>query len=461
MDQLNAVKDHLRALAQSVGDPPEIAGYEEDSADVTISRLHRVSISDSDLRDFVVTLRSVPILTEMDGGIAHHSPTSSTSISLKSIAHWLLAQARVLPPEECVDSLMEALATNRSPLLEIIPVWGISPKVSINLGRGMKIVPINDLPTSKLKDLFTGKKRHQHSFDIANSSPRPGAAIVRETIHGPIYEASTSAAALESRRHSDLMLKAVLASDGSERQEALAELGNAMNPLKAARENPSIYNDAEELATVVALLSARPIFPLGQWYQRPIELPLVGSSFGYSGPTNDFPFHIIINPQDYPVTEMEALVQRYRALDEQIRKHLKTPLSRLNQGRRQHMHHTVEAAAIDIAIAVEALLTQDRDNDAQISFTLRARGTLLLGGTPEERRRNYDTLKALYKIRSKVAHEGSIIDWAKIPHSEGERTRHQQALADVRSGEEVCKALIIKIIEAGHFPSWDALMFGW
>jgi hypothetical protein len=234
-----------------------------------------------------------------------------------------------------------------------------------------------------------------------------------------------------------------------------------MDPLKVARESTSIYNSAEELALVVALCAPRPIFPLGQWYQRPIDLPLVGTLGGYSGPTNDHPFYIAIDQQDYPVTEIEALVRRYRALDPNTRRRLRTPLSRLNQGRRQQAHHTVEAAAIDLGIAAEALLTQDRDPDAPISFTLRARGTLLLSGTPEERRRNYEALKDLYDLRSKVAHEGLIVDRANIPYSERDRIRLRKASTTVHSGETVCIALVRKIIETGQFPSWDALMFGW
>ena len=461
MEHPKTLIDQLATLSPSVGDPEEIAGYEVDSADVTIPRMHRVSVSKQHLQSLVMTLRSVPRLAEMEGGIAHHSPSGQGSISLDSIAHWLLAQARTCPPEECVGRLMGAVEKNESPLLEIVPVWGISPRDSIDLGEGIKIVPIQDLPPSRLKDLFTGKKRHRFSFDIANSSPRPGAAIVKETVHGPLYESSTSEAASASRRQGELMLSALMAPTEAEKQAAFAEMAKTMDPLKAARESTSIYDIAEELALVVALCTARPIFPLGQWYQRPINLPLVGTLGGYSGPTNDHPFYIPVDQQDYPVAEIEALVQRYRSLDPHTRRRLKTPLSRLNQGRRQQAHHTVEAAAIDLGIAAEALLTQDRDRDAPISFTLRARGTLLLNGTSEERRRNYEVLRNLYEIRSKVAHEGSIVDRTNIPHSERDRVRLREVSTTIRSAEAVCIALVRKIIETGQFPSWDALMFGW
>jgi hypothetical protein len=185
---MNTFVEQLRELAPSVGDPPEATGYEPDSADAMIPRLHRVAISDDNLRALATSLRRIPELNALDGGIAHHSPSSSGSISLEAIAHWLLAQARVAPAQDCVDRLMAVIAKNESPVVEIVPIWGISPRVSIELGDGMKIVPIQDLPPSRLKDLFTGKKRHKYSFDIANSSPRPGAAVVKETVNVPLYE---------------------------------------------------------------------------------------------------------------------------------------------------------------------------------------------------------------------------------------------------------------------------------
>jgi ribosomal protein S18 len=136
-------------------------------------------------------------------------------------------------------------------------------------------------------------------------------------------------------------------------------------------------------------------------------------------------------------------------------------LSRLNQGRRHLEHDTVEAAAIEFGISAEALLTQDRDANAPISFILRARGTLLLGGTSDERKDNYRTLRDLYDLRSTVAHEGSIVDVGTSPLSASAREKLQQAIKKARLSEQVCTDLITAIIRRGNFPDWDQLMFGW
>jgi len=447
-------------LAQIASDPDEVVGYEPASADFIEPRRHRVSIDSTQLQKLMLALKETPWLSPYEGGIAHYSPSSNCSISMESFAQWLVAQARGASPQDCISRLQTALEENSGPLLEIVPIWGISPKQEISLGEGLRIIPIEALPTSKLKDLFTGLKRHRFSFDVANSSPRPGAAVVKETVHGPIYERNDAPSAVQSRMHGELMLQTLMAKSAEERDHAMRTMAEMMDPLKAARESTSIYPDAEELVCVVALLTPKPIFPLGQWYQRPASLPIVGRLGGYSGPTNEHPFYIHIEKQDYPVQEIESLVASYLALPLATRKQLRTPLKRLNQGRRQLAHHTAESAAIDIGIAAEALLTQDRDHDAPISYLLRTRGTLLLGGNSEVRRRNYDGLRDVYNLRSKVAHQGDLVDRSQLIHSEDARKKLREATKALEFGQRLCAEMIQRIIADGKYPSWDNLTLG-
>ncbi len=276
--------------------------------------------------------------------------------------------------------------------MEIIPIWGISPKSAFDLGNGLKVVPIADLPRSRLKDLLMGKKRHQFSFEIANSFARAGAAIIRETRHGPLYEGPNSEAAIKSDRHAQLMLAVVTAPPAEARSEATHNLAE-LSSLEVPRQTNSIAPRAQEIAEVIALLTQKPVFVLGQWYQRPENTPLLGYISSYSGPNKDHPFYISIEPQDYATAAITSLVGQYESLSGEVRKRLRTPLARLNQGRRHLEHDAVADAAIDLGITVEALLMQDRGKDTLISYMLRMRGTLMLGGAPEEKKENYATLR--------------------------------------------------------------------
>ncbi|MDM0025924.1 HEPN domain-containing protein [Variovorax saccharolyticus] len=461
MDALENLSQTLTKLVEFASDPPECEGYDPSSADYALPRQHRVTVDAERLAELVRALDQVSWLRDFVGGLAYSSPSGYSSISLEGVAHWLLAQARTRPATECIEDLQRYFAENISTVLEVIPVWGLAPKHQIDLGDGIRIVPVSELPPSKLKDLFRGVKRHHFSFDLANASPRPGAAVIKESLHGPLYQPNNSAEAAKSRRMAELIAKAFSNGGAPVFDESMMkEIAGMSDPLKAARESTSISGDAEELLTVVALLCPRPLFPLGQWHQRPGHLPLVGQIGGYSGPTNDLPFYVPIDPTDYPISEIESLVNSYRKLPSETRKRLKTPLRRLNQGRRELAHGTVEDAAVDLGIAAEALLTQDRDSDAPIGYLLRTRGVLLLGGSPEERRQHYHVLRELYTLRSTAAHTGEIADTRQIAFSEKVRRRLQEANQALQASEAICRAMIRRVIELGAFPQWDELVLG-
>ena len=462
MDEVTDIIGLINSILPSVCDPEGIENYEPDSADFQQARLHRVTVSPSALSELTDELRKIDSIARLEGGIIHYSRTSHANpLKVESSAQWLLAQSRFRAPEACLDDLLAAVRTNASQLWEIVPIWGISPQRPFAIGNGLTVVPIQEIPRSRLKDLLTGKKRHQFSFDLPNSSARPGAAFVHETFDGPMYEGRDSRAAEKSHQRAELTLSALISPSEEAKRDALEQLAQMMDPLKAVRESTSIASLAEELAPVIALLAPKPIFTIGQWYQRPESTPLAGLLHSWSGPTAEHPFYFSIEKQEYQISEMEALVSQYQSLDDSTRQRLRTALTRLNQSRRYLEYHTVEAAAIDLGIAAEALLTQDRDPDAPISFLLRARGTLLLGGTPEARKQNYKVLRDLYNLRSKVAHTGVIADRATIPFSEETRRKLREATEQVKVGQRVCIEMLTAIIQRGGFPDWDALMLGW
>ena len=450
----------VEAAAALATDPDEIHGYEATSADWRLPRLHRATVPEDSLKSVVRELRQIQAVARLEGGVAHHSPSSYTSISLDQIAQWLVAQARSRAAWSCVEDLFTYIRKNESPLIEVVPIWGMTPRTTIDLGNGTQIVPTVSLPDSKLKDMFLAKRRHKFSFDIANSSPRPGAAIVRLSQHGPMYDSVTSKAAARSRQHSDLILQAVTAPSEAERQRAMRQLAEMMPTQVEEGPNESISSLASELADVLALFTPKPVIPVGHWYQRPEALPLVGMIGAYGGPTNEHPLYIDIPPQDYPTADIQTTVSRYLALPEKTRRQLRTPLRRLNQGRRQLQHHTVEAAAIELGIAAEALLTQDREKDAPISFTLRARGTLLVGGTTEARRATYRTLRDLYDLRSTVAHDGFIVEHQDRRPTKKDQERLKKARETADAGQALCTVMIKKVIELGEIPDWDNLLLG-
>jgi hypothetical protein len=415
-------------MLPEVRDPEGIEPYDPDSADFLQPRLWSVTAPRDAILRLTECLLEIPEVAGIEGGVMRPFPgVQMRPVKAEKFAHWLLAQSRYRAPEECLNDLLDTIRRNESPITEIVPIWGISPKSPLDLGNGWMVVPISDLPRSPLKDLLMGKKRHQFSFEIPNSFARAGAALIRETKHGPLYEGPVSV--------------------------RTAEFQGRAEPF-------GVGPRAQEIAGVIALLTPKPIFVLSRWYQRPENTPLLGRISEYPGPNRDRPFYVSIEPQDYATADITSLIGRYESLSGDVRKRLRTPLARLNQGRRHLECGRVEDAAIDLGIAAEALLTQDRDKDAPISYVLRMRGTLMLGGTPDERRQNYGKLRDLYDLRSRVAHAGSIVD-DPMSHSAGARAQLAEAKERCKSGQRICTELILAVIRHGSFPDWDQLVFGW
>ena len=204
MDHTTDIIRLINAILPSVSDPEGIEDYEPDSSDFQQPRLHRVTVSPSALSQLTAELLKIDDIARFEGGIIHYSRTSHGGpLKAESFAQWLLAQSRFRAPEECVAEFFATIRTNTSQLSEIIPIWGISPKRVFDIGNELTVVPIQELPRSRLKDLCTGKKRHKFSFDLPNSSARPGAAIVHQTIDGPMYEGPDSQAAEKSKQESE------------------------------------------------------------------------------------------------------------------------------------------------------------------------------------------------------------------------------------------------------------------
>jgi hypothetical protein len=84
----------------------------------------------------------------------------------------------------------------------------------------------------------------------------------------------------------------------------------------------------------------------------------------------------------------------------------------------------------------------------------------MLGGTPEGKRENYAKVRDLYDLRSRVAHEGSIVD-DPASGSPKARARLAEARERCKSGQRICTELILAVIQHGSFPDWDQLVFGW
>lgn len=104
--------------------------------------------------------------------------------------------------------------------------------------------------------------------------------------------------------------------------------------------------------------------------------------------------------------------------------------------------------AIDTSIALEGLLTPD--SNAELNYRLGLRGSLLLGGSLEERQKIRSQLSSLYKLRSAVVHTGKhkdVYDGVTVPDI-------------TKLGIDIACKIVSSVAKSGCLPDWSKLELG-
>jgi hypothetical protein len=142
------------------------------------------------------------------------------------------------------------------------------------------------------------------------------------------------------------------------------------------------------------------------------------------------------------VDALHQVVNQFFALPPKLRQEMAIPIDRLNLaiGGRNPVDK-----AIDLGVALEALLLHELDDNGELSYRLKTRGAALLGGSASQRRETFNILGRLYNLRSKAVHSGKL---------KGNPTE------EIRAGCALCVRLVLKMIERGAWPDWDALVLG-
>jgi hypothetical protein len=112
------------------------------------------------------------------------------------------------------------------------------------------------------------------------------------------------------------------------------------------------------------------------------------------------------------------------------------------------------ARAIDLGIALEAVLLHDMQDTESVSYRLALRGACFLEKLPDRRKQCFNELKQLYALRSQAVHRGRL-------KSETVRVAGQTPRATARfleDGLALCSALITKLIECGGLPDWEEVV---
>jgi len=412
----------IQELLPLVGDPPGIDNLNPESSQYRVNTHHYVSIDERFLQKLIDGLQKQDELVALDGTNAFSSPNGGRTLRIWDFAHWILAQCRFRNPLQVLEQLEDIIMSNKVLCTEVLVLWGLHPTEPINLTDEIDLVPLASLPSSQPKDELIGLNKYLHPIDLSLIlRPRPKAALVHRFDHTPIF----------NPRHTDK--KQI---EHISREEVMRDIGLSL-----------------------ILLEDRPIFPIAHWYEVNEDVPIIGGVRGWGGKKLDWAFITQVDPKSYDKDIFRMHVQSYLELEKPFRNKLRIPLERLNSAKLWLATGETLNAAIELGIAIEALLTNDLESDAPISYTVRIRGAFFLGGNSDDRKLVYKQLKLLYTLRSLAAHNGYLPERVKIPINNDEKVEKSTS-EFLALGCEICKRLISELMLAKRFPNWESLILG-
>ena len=309
-------------------------------------------------------------------------------------------------PVTVVDDLMDLFLNPNVGLKIIMGVVGIKVTDSIELSKGVCVLPPSKLPPSKVREeMFDvgrdGKVLHRGRF---LSDGPPGAALVIDgrmtVIHG------------HSHGH-------------TERKELVDHV-----TLKQARALTCLTLSGPTCAPFIVSASswvAHPAFPYSGF-----------GSLGYARWQGIAP----LQPGDVDASQASNLYSKIEALDKPDWEPIMRATERLQRSR----SHMAEAdRAIDLGIALEMTLLHEIDREhTELSYRAAVRGAWLLGKNGAERRQIFNALKVAYDARSAAVHTGQI--------------SKKKLIENLPEADKFCASAIRHVIEHGFPEQWNSLV---
>jgi Apea-like HEPN len=332
--------------------------------------------------------------------------SSASRFEVKNLACWYLWRANKVGLD-CTNLDLE-IFLNSEELTVINSLWvtGIELDEELEIEDGISIRPAQSMPDSHEKEQFL--KHFFHSTGLQEL--KPTCAITK----------NVSIPKLASKDNSPISL-----------------------PVDHVfRSSRSRFYDCALLLNVLPNVTCLPYYATGHLEDSTPLGPFGGSSGG--GPVYDIPSKITTKITSESVIQLLELLTFFDKLDTTSRVRIQRAIHRLSQAKRRFQ---LEDQILDLGIAMEMLLLDNKPDQLALSFRLR--GSWLLSTTNAEKLGNYQTLKEIYSYRSDVAHTGILCngDQSKIARVNNSLPKYQ------RIAEDVCKKIILN-----GFPNWENLI---
>jgi hypothetical protein len=311
-------------------------------------------------------------------------------------------------PDDAIRWLQKVLATTGADGQCVLALWGVPVERRIELTPQVAIVPMDELPESKQKQLVTSLWYQTTSpfFSALQLTSPQSALVVGERLE-PFFHTP----------------------DG----------GNPTDGFAATRELLS------EIALVLTAVGRRVSLEAACWFNFD-DPDLEQASISKYFHVQSFIEVLPLNPPVYPPLdpgEAPKVVQNYLAMQEPARGKVRVALQRLSQAQRRH---SIGDQAVELSIALEALMGDNAPTE--MTHKIAVRSVRMLGGDKQLREKNAKVIKRTYEIRSQTVH-----GQAKSSGQKGHETARRE---NISCALEICFELVETIIQRREIPNWSA-----
>lgn len=351
------------------------------------------------------------------GGFLVANDNGYTGFHSGEAARALLERVRSgRPAIEAIQWLQRIVTIPKAAGYCALALRGIEINEAVHLGFDMELLPYEALPDSRTKEWIARPRDHSGYPGFFSSMLMfpPKVAILRRCEISPVFFSTSG-----------------------------EEPPQKADPLQ----NQRMLEDAMLALTLVG--PSCPV-PAGSWFT--FEDPDIEATSVYGGVSAPF-LEVLpwgFDPSIHLDSEsVKEIVPMFLSAKDPLKTSLRLALRRFNQAMRRPPHGD---RALDLAISLESILS-DAPGDNTFKVSLRA--GLLTNGSTNEKVKVRSLIRALYGIRSALAHDGVIPRDIKVTGS-GKRS----ASDVVSESTEVCAALLKTILHRGTIPDWYKFELG-
>jgi hypothetical protein len=357
-----------------------------------------------------------------------NSGLNAPQFTAQTLGDWLLTRASRIGPESTVTELRAFIDSPHCNVVEHLAFSGLEVDKPIALSPTIELLPMSSVPESVLTISLVDPEWFYYGRDARGYVKRKTAQVLA------IFGKST----WHLNPHLATAVLRVRHKTNPKMVPATVELPNSMEAMM-------------EALLVIAAATGTAMFPVAHWMSPTPETP-IWEHFSWM-----FWSHLnALRPFATTAGQAEAILAAANAWEKfpsPLKKKLRVPLERLN---RALAAPSPIDCAIDLGVALEALLLGDLAPNDQISLAFRLRGAWLLGANPAERKEYAKQFNAIYTCRSVAVHAGTL-------PTDGFTVDSNKISADefiMKQARQLAAKAILRVIHGSGIPDWSLLVLG-